>query len=332
MYSTSIAMDDLDDVRQFLGYDTINLYGGSYGTRAALEYLRRHEAHVRSVVIDGVAPTDLRLPLLFARDAQRSLDLLLAACDKDDACQSTYPNLAGRLRALVARLDGTPVKAHLTHPRTGIASDLTITGRLITGTLFGALYSPLSSSLVPALIDRAERNDFQGMLALALANDGLSENMAIGMQMSVMCAEDGTRITPEQARQEASETLFSLRLVEPRMKACEIWPKAAIESGYYDPPKSNVPTLILSGELDPVTPPAWGELVHKTLPNSKHLVAPGTGHGVIGTACGMRMIADFIYRGTIEGVDDSCLKLLKRPPFFLTPAGPDPARASAPTS
>jgi pimeloyl-ACP methyl ester carboxylesterase len=330
-YSTTIAMDDLDDVRQFLGYEKINIYGGSYGTRAALEYLRRHEPRVRALVIDGVAPTDLRLPLFFARDAQRSLDLLLSACAQDAACHKQYPNLKDRLRALVERLDREPVKAHLIHPRTGVAHDMTVKGTLITGTLFGALYSPLASSLVPALIERAERNDFQGMLALAMMNDGLGDNMAIGMQMSVMCAEDGTRITADEVQREKDGSVFGARLIEPRMKVCEFWPKGKIEPAYYQPPKSSVPTLILSGELDPVTPPSWGEMVHKNLPNSKHLVAPGTGHGVIGTGCGERLIADFIAKGGLEGLDDSCLKVLKRPPFFLTPAGPDPSASSAPS-
>lgn len=328
LYTTSIAMDDLDDVRRYLGYDKINLYGGSYGTRAALEFVRRHEARVRAVVLDGVAPTELRLPLFFARDAQRSLDLLLEACSHDASCARLYPNLAARLRTLVERLDRAPVPARLVHPRTGAAADLTIKGSFVTTAVFGALYSPLASSLVPALIERAERGDFQGMLALAMINDGLSDNLALGMQMSVMCAEDGTRISAEQARRESADTLFATRLVAPRLKACEFWPKGQVEPGYYDPVDSAVPALILSGELDPVTPPAWGELVHTRLRRSSHFIAPGTGHGVIGTACGARLVHEFIRRGTTEGVDASCLQLLKRPPFFLSPAGPEPGNAS----
>jgi pimeloyl-ACP methyl ester carboxylesterase len=208
----------------------------------------------------------------------------------------------------------------------------TVKGTLVLGTLFGALYSPLASSLVPALIERAERNDFQGMLALAMMNDGLGDNMAVGMQMSVMCAEDGTRITPDELKREIEGSLFGDKLIEQRMKTCEFWPKAKIDPAYYQPLKSAVPTLIMSGELDPVTPPTWGEMVHKNLPRSKHVIAPGTGHGVIGTGCGQRLVHDFIQRGTTEGIDESCLKVLKRPPFFLTPAGPDPSATGIPGS
>jgi pimeloyl-ACP methyl ester carboxylesterase len=113
MYTTQIAMDDLDEVRTHLGYDKINLYGGSYGTRAALVYLRQHEANVRSMVIDGVAPPDMRLPLFFARDAQRALDLLIADCEKDEPCRARYPQLGQRVRALLQRLETEPVKTRL---------------------------------------------------------------------------------------------------------------------------------------------------------------------------------------------------------------------------
>jgi pimeloyl-ACP methyl ester carboxylesterase len=331
LYTTPIAMDDLDDVRAFLGYDKINLYGGSYGTRAALVYLRQHEPHVRAMIIDGVAPPDMRLPLFFARDAQRALDLLLADCEKDEQCRAQYPHLAQRLRGLVERLEKAPIKTRLVHPRTGVEDEVDVNAQLVSSTIFGALYSPLAASLIPALIERAERNDFQGMLALAMINSGLADNMAIGMQMSVVCAEDFPRISPEDIAAQTKTTIFGDRLLESRMKVCGFWPKGSVPAAYYEPVQSSVPALILSGELDPVTPPGWGETAAKTLPNSKHLVAPGTGHGVLGTSCGMRLIYDFIQKGSAEGLDSSCLKSLKRPPFFLTPAGPDPDRAGAST-
>lgn len=332
LYTTTIAMDDLDEVRDYLGYDKINLYGGSYGTRAALVYLRQHEPHVRSVILDGVAPTDMRLPLFFARDAQRALSLLLADCEADELCRQKHPNLTQRTSHLLQRLNQAPVKTRLVHPRTGIAEQIEIDGRFVSSVLFGALYSPMPSSLMPALIERAEQNDFQGLLALMLAGEGAAENMSIGMQFSVLCAEDAPRITPEEAQRESASTVFGGNLLELRLKACEFWPKATVPAEYYEPVKSDVPTLILSGELDPVTPPMWGELAAKTLTNSLHLVAPGTGHGVLGTGCGPRIINDFLQRGSVHGLDSSCLKALRRPPFFLTPAGPDPSRTMAPRS
>jgi pimeloyl-ACP methyl ester carboxylesterase len=190
LYTTPTAMDDLNEVREYLGYDKVNLYGGSYGTRAALVYLRQHEPTVRSVILDGVAPPNMRLPLFMARDAQRALDRLLADCAADSVCNDKYPELTARLRRLVETLDASPAKVRLTHPRTGIAEDVSVDGEFVVNVLFGALYAPLTSTLLPELIARAERHDFQGLLALAMANQCLSENKANGMQMSVIFAED----------------------------------------------------------------------------------------------------------------------------------------------
>jgi pimeloyl-ACP methyl ester carboxylesterase len=324
LYTTTIAMDDLNDVRQHLGYDTINIYGGSYGTRAALVYLRRHEPTVRSVIVDGVAPTDMRLPLFFARDAQRALDRLLADCEASEVCRSKHPRLSERLRSLVNELQAAPAKVRLTHPRTGIAEDVEVDGEFVVNVLFGALYSPLTSTLLPELIARAERRDFQSLLALATANEGSADNMAIGMQLSVICAEDYPRITPEQMARAGADTVFSTHLMTARMRACEFWPKGEVASSYYEPIKSEVPVLVMSGDLDPVTPPEWGESVLPHLTNARHIVVPATGHGAIMTGCGMRIATQFINAASVANLDTSCLQALRRPPFFLSPAGPDP--------
>jgi pimeloyl-ACP methyl ester carboxylesterase len=325
-YTTTIAMEDLNDVRQYLGYDRINIYGGSYGTRAALVYLRQHEPTVRSVIIDGVAPPDMRLPLFMARDGQRALDKLMADCEADEICRTKYPKLSQRLSTLIVALDKSPVKVRLTHPRTGVAEDVAVDGEFVVNVIFSALYNPLISSLLPELIDRAERHDFQGLLALATIG-GADNNMSVGMQLSVVCAEDVPRITPDQIEHESQGTVFATHLLTARMKACEFWPKGKVDPAFYEPVKSNVPTLVLSGELDPVTPPTWGESVLPNLSNARHIVVPATGHGAIGTACGMRLVRAFIEAGSAQGLDTSCLQALKRPPFFLTPAGPDPAGA-----
>jgi pimeloyl-ACP methyl ester carboxylesterase len=147
------------------------------------------------------------------------------------------------------------------------------------------------------------------------------------MQLSVVCAEDFPRITPDQIEHASQGTVFATHLLTARMKACEFWPKGDVDPAFYEPVKSSVPTLVLSGELDPVTPPTWGESVLPYLSNARHIVVPATGHGAIGTACGMRLVRAFIDAGSAAGLDTSCLQALKRPPFFLTPAGPDPGGA-----
>ena len=319
-YTTPIAMDDLDDVRAHLGFERINLYGGSYGTRAALVYVRRHGGRVRSMVLDGVAPTDMRIPLFAARDAQRALDKLLTDCDADAACRSAHPGLAGRVRALLTRLKEHPARVDVMHPRTGLRETVVIEAHHVAGVIFGALYSPLTASLVPTLIARAEQNDFQNMLALAYASEA-SDNMSVGMQLSVLCSEDATRVTTDDVDRQSAGTVFGLHLLRGQLKACAMWPHGKIDDAYFKPVVSDVPALVLSGDLDPVTPPGWGDAVAQHLRNARHITVPATGHGVLSTPCGQELIDDFIEHGSAEGLDVGCVTRVRRPPFFLTPSG-----------
>ena len=319
-------MDDLDDVRAFLGYEKINLYGGSYGTRAGLVYLRQHGDRVRSAVLDGVAPTNMRLPLFFPRDVQRALDLLIDDCAATAACNAKYPNLTSRLPALMARLEKSPATVAVVHPRTGERGNITMSARALANILASTLYIPIASSLIPALVERAEQNDFQGLLALAsIGDNGSPSNMSVGMQLSVICAEDAPRITPADVAKESAGSLFGPYLMRLQQDACAFWPRGEVPDSFYDPVTSSVPTLVMSGEIDPVTPPVWGEETATHLSASKHLVMPGTGHTAGGTGCGVRIIRAFLNKGHAEGLDTSCMANVKRPPFFVTPAGPDPA-------
>src|SRR5687767_13102123 len=144
LYTTTIAMDDLDDVRAHLGYDKINVYGGSYGTRAALVYLRQHEDRVRTVVLDGVAPTNMRLPLFAPRDVQRAFDRLIADCEADTSCNAKYPNIGARARDLMARLEKDPPLVSIVHPRTGERGEVRMTARIAAGIFFMSLYQPVA--------------------------------------------------------------------------------------------------------------------------------------------------------------------------------------------
>jgi hypothetical protein len=154
-----------------------------------------------------------------------------------------------------------------------------VEARVVASILFSALYSPLTASVVPTLVDAAERNEFQSLFALGLAGEGTGENMSIGMQLSVLCSEDAGSVTPAEVQQAAAGTVFGLHLLSNQLKACEIWPRGVVEASYYEPVVSDVPALVLSGDLDPVTPPTWGESVVKSLKNGRHITVPGTGHG-----------------------------------------------------
>jgi len=326
LYTTSIAMDDIDDVRRFLQYDLVNLWGGSYGTRAALVYLKQHEASVRSVVLDGVAPPDMRLPLFMARDGQRALDRLLDDCEKDTAgCASAYPDLRKTVDALWVQLSARP-RISFTHPRTGKPSTLTVSQRLIATIVFQSLYSPEVTALLPQLLTDASHGNFQGMMALAFSADLPKGAMSEGMFLSVVCAEDMPRISPDDIARESAGRFIGSAMFDTRMKPCEFWPKGLVSADYYAPVTSTRPVLLFSGEDDPVTPPSWGEHVKQTLPNSLHVVVPGAGHITIMRGCVRDLVGEFLDRASVDGLDASCVRSLRRPPFFTSYTGPGPQK------
>lgn len=321
-YTTPIAMDDLDQVRTELGYDKINLWGGSYGTRAALVYLRRHGDTVRSVVLDGVAPPGMRLPLAFPADGQRAFDLMLKGCEDDAACNDRFPDIRSRFKSLWSRLSERPRDVVLEDPRTGESEEVALRRELVGGMLMAALYSPETSALLPLLIERAEQDDFQGFIALASLNEAVATQISRGMFFSVVCAEDVPAISLEEAATAAEDTFMGTATYEAWVEACAVWPAGEVDASYRDSVESDVPTLILSGEFDPVTPPRWGEQAAETLLNSRHVVVPGTGHGATVVGCVPKLIEQFIETGTAKDLDTACVEKHERPPFFLSNAGP----------
>ncbi len=313
-------MDDIDDVRRFLGYDQINLWGGSYGTRAALVYLKDHEASVRSVVLDSVAPPDMRLPLYMARDGQRALDLLIEDCAKDAACNGQFPKLKESVATMFAQAAAKP---HVTfaHPRTGKTEEIVVSQRLVASVIFSALYDPTATSLLPRLITDAANKNYQGLFALAFARDLPKGSMSEGMFLSVVCAEDMPHVTAEDIARESEGRFLGAGMFDTRLKPCEFWPKGVVPAEYYQPVVSNKPVLILSGMDDPITPPSWGEEVAHSLANSRHLVVPGSGHISTPRGCVPKLIGEFLDGANARNLDATCIDAQHRPPFFVNYTG-----------
>ncbi len=319
-YVTTIAMEDLDEVLGKLGYAQVNLWGGSYGTRAALEYLRRHGERVRSVVLDGVAPPGMKLPLSFVTDGDAALRRLLEACEGEALCRKTYPDLEATIAKLRAELVRRPLRAAIHDPRTGERETIQVNENVFLSGLFRPLYVAELASLLPFGISAAAGGDFNPLLAqnLEFAND-VSENLSVGMHLSVICAEDIPRITPEDMAR-LSKSFFGAALVNDFVRACRQWPRGNVPEDFYAPVRSAVPVLILSGGIDPATPPRHGEEIAKTLANAVHLVAPQLGHGVSLHGCAPRLIETFVRKASAAGLDGKCLERIPRP-LFLMPLG-----------
>jgi pimeloyl-ACP methyl ester carboxylesterase len=319
-YTTSIAMDDIDAVRKYLGYGAIDLWGGSYGTRAALVYLKRHEDSVRSVVLDAVAPPDMRLPLFMARDGQRALDLMIDDCAKDAACSKAFPRLRESSAAMFAHAAAKP-RIMFIHPRTGKSAEITVSQRLVASIVFSSLYDPVATSLLPRLITDAAQGNYQGLLTLGFSHDLPKGAMSEGMFLSVVCAEDMPHIQPDDIVRESKDRFLGTAFFDTRMKPCEFWPKGAVAEDFYAPVISSKPVLIFSGQDDPVTPPSWGDHVAQSLKNVKHFIVPGAGHGSSATGCAPKLMGEFLDKASVVDLDGSCLQSQHRPPFFVNYTG-----------
>ena len=321
-YTTPAAMDDLDDVRRALGYERINLWGGSYGTRAALVYLRRHPERVRAIILDGVAPTGMRMPLHIGEDARRSVELMLADCEADPDCGEAFPRVRRRYEELLGRLEEAPEQVSVPHPRSGEVVELELGRRHVLFLLRAALYNAETTRLLPLVIERAHGGDYAPLLALSEPLvEGVSE-MNVALLFSVLCAEDVAWLTEEDRRGVAAEPFLGAAVLDMWGPVCDFWPKGDLPSGYHDPVVSDKPVLVLSGELDPVTPPRWGESVARHLSNSLHVVVPGAAHGASVHGCVPKLIARFLEDAGIDDLDAGCVADLRRPRYFRSFTGP----------
>jgi pimeloyl-ACP methyl ester carboxylesterase len=209
------------------------------------------------------------------------------------------------------------------HPRTGETTELELTAKVLAAGIRGTLYVPELSTLLPLSIARAHDGDYGPLLAQTLLfSDGIAGNLAEGMFLSVICAEDVPFITDEAVARETSGTMLGTLMVDNLRDSCALWDRAELPVDYREPVAVDVPTLVLSGDLDPVTPPHWGEHAAETLSNSTHVVVPGRGHGTTTIACVSDIITAFIDSADPAAVDASCVEELQRPRFFVDFAGP----------
>jgi pimeloyl-ACP methyl ester carboxylesterase len=318
-YTTAIAMDDLDEVREWLGYERINLFGGSYGTRAALAYMRQHPEHVRSAVLAGVMIMDAKMPLYHARKAQESIDKLFDDCAKEESCRTAFPNLRQDLAAVIARLDKGPVRQTVKHPKTGQPVELSISRGAFTTTLRAMQYSPFLSLRIPLYVHRAAQGDY-GPMILGTIQDRTDPDWAIGLYLSITCAEDVARIDPKEVPALIEGTYQGDDRIRQQVEACSFWPRAEVPESFFEPVRSVAPTLIVTGWFDPATPPEWATETGSYLPNSTNVVIRDASHGPGGLSnvgCYAKLIGDFLINGTAIGLDTSCTKEMKRPPFLL---------------
>ena len=316
-YGSTSAMADYDEVRAALGYAKINLWGGSYGTRTAQEYLRRYPDRVRTVVLDGVASPSMALPASFARDAGASLEAAFKACEAELNCNKRYPTFRADFAQLLDRLDRKPVSLSVREPLTNVARDVSITRQSVATQVFSMLYAPQLVAVLPEVVKQANLGNYAPLFAASGGfTDFAEDKIAFGMRLSVSCNEDIPRI--DAAARAAADKLqpFQSSFIREFSTACEGWPRGKVADDFFTPVKSDKPVLIFSGGIDPVTPPVFGDEVKTTFSNSVHFVAPNIGHGVAQHGCAPKLMKQFIEKASIEGLDGECLKRIPRPSYY----------------
>lgn len=321
-YTTTMAVSDLEQLRQRLGYQQFNLLGVSYGTRVAMEYARQFPARVRSMILDGVVPPPLALGSEHGRNARRVLEQLFVACRAAPGCGERLADPGESLTRLREQLaDGRELS--VADPRTGEPREIWLDAALLGGVIRLLAYSPESAALLPLLLSDAVSSGNPSRLAAQalMVNEQLARQISQGMELSVICSED-VPFFPEDAQDDHS--LLGGALVESLLTRCETWPRGEIPRDFKEPLVSAVPTLLLSGERDPVTPPAYGEAVARDLSNSLHLLVPGQHHNVVTRGCLPEVAASFIDAGGVEGLDTRCVARIGPLPFFTSFTGPEP--------
>jgi pimeloyl-ACP methyl ester carboxylesterase len=316
-YITTIAMDDLDDVRSWLGYDRINLFGLSYGTRAVLVYLRQHPEHVHTAIIMGIAPTYLRMPLYHSEAAARAMELLLQECATDSVCHGAFPQIDEDWEALLSKLGAEPARVPYLPNEKSAPVMVEIQRDVFTERLRTWMYARDKAKRIPFIIHQAVQGDFGPFLREAIG-PSIPDFIADGLYLSVNCAEDVPFIDRAEAATLNERNPFRNYRVLQQTRACDLWPQAKIPSNYREPVSSNVPVLIFSGQMDPVTPPQRGAEVAKYLPNSRHIIVPQAGHGIDGLTnqdCIDKLIIAFMEKGDASGLDASCVEKMTAPPF-----------------
>lgn len=321
-YTTSDAVRDLEDLRVALGSPRFDLVGVSYGTRVAQQYHKRHPDAVRSIVLDSSAPNELVLGAEFARNLDDALKAQFAKCAANADCARAFPDPYASVRQLRDALQAQPRSVRYPDPVTFEPAEQRVDGFGIVGLVRMYAYSPETAALIPLSVQQALADNYAPMMGqLKLMTDGIGELAGSGMQLSVICAEDADRFVADPAD---ADTVLGPLLVDVLRAQCAIWPRGERPADFTAPASGATPTLILAGELDPVTPPRYGEQILATLDNARLIVARGQGHNVIGRGCLPKLVGEFIDRRNPKTLDIACAEQLGPTPHFINFNGASP--------
>ena len=327
--NTPEIVADMNDLRLALGYERVNLYGISYGTRPALVAMRDFPEGIRSVILDSTVPVQVSQYVEAIPNAQHAFDLLFDSVAADPKANAAYPDLKAVFHQVYERLDETPAPIPIEHPQTGEAISLRLTGEMFIGIFCMGFYSSEAITRMPDHIYQAYRGEYRELaetLTQILGHlDPGESRRSLGMYYSVNCCDD--KVSAKTAKgitkhAKMHPVMSSLPLTEFHLgkyiaDVGERWGARPAGPAEHKAVESDIPALILAGEFDQNTPSYWGQLVSETLRNSHYIEFPGTGHGVLGHGeCAAAVISEF-YDHPLRRPDDRCVRELPGISFVI---------------
>jgi pimeloyl-ACP methyl ester carboxylesterase len=321
-FTTTDDVDDLIALRHALGNPQFDLVGVSYGTRVAQQYAMRDPAGVRSIVLDSVIPNSAIVGESIATNLQDALEADFALCVAEPACLKAAGDPSADLAALRQRIARDPPVVTYRDPATNAELKGTLNEARLAGVVRLFAYSPLTAALLPLSLHQALEGHYAPLLAQSrLLSSQLGHQIDSGLQLAVLCTEDVPFLKPDPA---AKGTLLGARFIGELQRQCAGWPRGTMPADFHQPLQTDIPTLILEGQFDPITPPRYGKEVLGHLGDARLLIARGQGHNVIGAGCMPRLVGKFVARLEPKTLDARCLNTLRPTPPFVSFNGSTP--------
>ncbi len=316
-FTMANVIADSHAILEALGYKQVNLWGVSWGTRSAVHYLRRYPDSVRTVIVDGVLPPDIGVFETSPISATRALNLLYEACRLDAACASAYGDIEHTINELIAKATDSAIIYIGADPVTGEQVTQAIGFMTLVQNIRAILYTPQQATMLPMALNKLNQGDGRAFMELTASGAMMSKSMYIGATLSLLCGEEVPRMTPERAKEIGANHITQDTYYQYWRTACKAWPSLPGEDDIHTALVSDVPMLILSGELDPITPPLMGEHLAKTFSNSRHLIVEGVGHNVSYQGCIPKLLGTFVKEADASVLEEGCLDKMKRPAFAV---------------
>jgi len=312
-YSYRRFADDLEKVRRTLGYGPLNLFAGSYGTRAAQVFVRTYPASVRTMYLGSVVPIDIAIPLPDAKAGQSMLERTFAACEADASCRSAFPHVRDEFSQIMERL----ASGHVFVNVPGHAGTIALSQGRVAEWFRSLLYRPSSAERLPWLIHQASKGDWAHIVEGILEDSRDADNdLSLGLLLSITCSDDLPFVRQEEVAAATRSTFLGDWRLRQQQAACDTWPHSVAPASYREPIQTQIPTIFVSGDSDGGTPLWFTEHAAPGFQNRVEVVMRNRGH-TEWAPCIETLYQHFVNQGSVEGIDAAACSHLLRPPFKI---------------